>query len=277
MKLKVKLKLYDFPVRTPIHVSNLSEFDAWVPLFEPSKGEGPGRKKTEQEREAKQEENRRRGLSRAVKEIRRSVKYADLDTMITLTTPQNIQSRDQFWGLVATFTHEVKRRLPDWAYVFTLERQTRKAWHAHFAVNGWQDLKLLRGLWCQAAGIPQPSVGWEIEITPPRKIGGRRGLTHYLTKYITDDMDVDRAWGRHRYGISQNAKLKPFVREIECDSSVVAATIEEVIRLRGGLLVDHVNVSEGNHPGLYYYGNYLPPPTAAADGRGAQASGGALL
>jgi hypothetical protein len=154
------------------------------------------------------EKNRERAARRAKKKIRHACKSARFDRMLTLTARDAIFDRDKFQRMIEKFIRLVRKAsgeaLP---YVLTLEKHDsnktseakRGSLHAHVAVRGRQDYKLLQSVWnyrvCGGRGFVRVSNG-------TRKMSSGR-IASYISKYISKSIS-DAAANKKSYWISHN-------------------------------------------------------------------------
>ena len=154
------------------------------------------------------EKNRERATRRAKKRIRHACKSARFDRMLTLTTRDAIFDRNEFQRMIEKFIRLVRKAsgeaLP---YVLTLEKHDsnktseakRGTLHAHVAVRGRQDYKLLQSVWnyrvCGGRGFVRVSNG-------TRKMSSGR-IASYISKYISKSIS-DAAANKKSYWISHN-------------------------------------------------------------------------
>jgi hypothetical protein len=154
------------------------------------------------------EKNRERAARRAKKRIRHSCKSAKFDRMLTLTTRDSIFDRDEFQRMIEKFIRLVRKASGDaMPYVLTVEKHDsiktseakRGSLHAHVAVRGRQDYKLLQSIWnhrvCGGRGFVRVSNG-----TKKMNSGS---IASYISKYISKSIS-DVAANKKSYWISHN-------------------------------------------------------------------------
>jgi len=154
------------------------------------------------------EKNRERATRRAKKKIRHSCKSAQFDRMLTLTSGAPITDRDEFQRMIEKFVRLVRKASGDaMPYVLTVEKHDsektdeakRGSLHAHVAVRGRQDYKLLQTIWnfrvCGGRGYVRVSNG-----TKKMNSGG---IASYISKYISKSIS-DVAANKKSYWISHN-------------------------------------------------------------------------
>lgn len=152
--------------------------------------------------EARAEDNIRRATARAKSAVRRLCLAAQVDRLLTLTYQENQTDLAQGWEDFTRFIRIMRDAMPKWVYVAVAERQKRGAVHFHLAVKGFQDVRRLRAAWRNVVGAGN------IDVTNPRKYGGRNGFTsqaarcascsRYITKYMLKDARETET-ARHRY------------------------------------------------------------------------------
>lgn len=154
---------------------------------------------TEEQRTAKDEENKTRSCRRAKQSVRHQIQRLGADHLLTLSYRENMQDADRLKADFDHFRRLVKARFPDWGYVAAREMQDRGSWHLHLAVKGRQDIKYLRTCWYKVLGCFGASgedVLGQVDIQAPRKRFANGGkwkagkLASYLTKYIDKGFDA---------------------------------------------------------------------------------------
>jgi len=154
------------------------------------------------------EKNRERAARRAKKRIRHACKSAGFDRMLTLTTRCSIYDRAKFQKMIEKFIRLVRKASGDaLPYVLTLEKHDGKntseskrgSLHAHVAVRGRQDYKLLQTVWnfrvCDGLGYVRVSNG-----SKRTKSGN---IASYISKYISKSISEVEA-NKKSYWISHN-------------------------------------------------------------------------
>lgn len=152
--------------------------------------------------------NRARATRRAKKKIRHACKSARFDRMLTLTTSEAIFDRDIFQKMIEKFIRLVRKFSgDDLPYVLTVEKHDSKktneakrgSLHAHVAVRGRQDYKLLQTVWnyrvCGGRGYVRVSNG-------TKKMNTSR-IASYISKYISKSIS-DVSANKKSYWISHN-------------------------------------------------------------------------
>lgn len=166
------------------------------PLFRGVRGEGDI------------EKNRERATRRAKKKIRHACLSAQFDRMLTLTSGEAIFDRAVFQKMIEKFIRLIREATGEEVpYVLTVEKHDsektneakRGSLHAHLALRGRQDYKLLQSVWtyrvCGGRGYVRVSNG--TKQTSPRSIAS------YISKYISKSIS-DVAANKKSYWISQN-------------------------------------------------------------------------
>lgn len=154
------------------------------------------------------EKNRLRAARRARKKIRHACKSAQFDRMLTLTTKDAIFDRVEFQKMIEKFIRLVRKSTGDaMPYVLAVEKHDsaktseakRGSLHAHIAVRGRQDYKLLQSVWnyrvCEGRGFVRVSNGTK-KMNPG-------SIASYISKYISKTIS-DVAANKKSYWISQN-------------------------------------------------------------------------
>lgn len=146
--------------------------------------------RTQEEIEARKGDSARRSMERARRTLRWNVKQLQLDRMLTLTTRAPIEQRDKFLEVFARFVRAVRLQWKgEFPYQAVLELQARGAYHAHLAIKGWRDVRLLRSLWRKALGSDAPGADspGNVQISFKGALP-RKKLIAYLVKYIGKDI-----------------------------------------------------------------------------------------
>ncbi len=154
------------------------------------------------------ERNRERAARRAKKKIRFACKSGGFDLMVTLTTRNAIIDRDVFQKIIEKFVRLVRKATGDSLhYVLALEKHDsektsenkRGSLHAHIALKGRQDYKLLQSVWnyrvCGGLGYVRVTNG-------SRKMSTSR-IAGYISKYASKSIS-DVAFNKKSYWISRN-------------------------------------------------------------------------
>ncbi len=151
-----------------------------------------GRKGTSPNKEL----NEARARSRAKGEIRRKCIAIGADHLVTLTYRANVQNRTRVLEDLERFRRMLAQAGHPVPYVCVLECQKRGAIHPHFAVRGFQDVRLMRRCWYKIVGSGQG----QVNVEGPRRNGSPVKLARYLSKYVTKDFAaLPREFGEHRY------------------------------------------------------------------------------
>jgi hypothetical protein len=125
-------------------------------------------------------EKRKDNINRARKRIVR-LALANAQKMrsifITLTYAENMQDREQCMHDVRAFFRLMKREYPRSAYLYTLERQKRGAWHVHMLVF---NVAFIDMSWLDKA--------WRFGFTNVKSTTDDKHRAHYIAKYLGKDM-----------------------------------------------------------------------------------------
>jgi len=181
----------------------IHDYETWS---EPS--DEPERKNRGVRGEGDTELNRQRATRRAKKKIRHACKSAGFDRMLTLTTGAAIFDRDVFQKMIEMFIRLVRAASGDaMPYVLTVEKhdskktseEKRGSLHAHVAVRGRQEYRLLQTIWnyriCGGRGYVRVSNGTK-KMNPG-------SIASYISKYISKSIS-DVAANKKSYWISHN-------------------------------------------------------------------------
>lgn len=179
---------------------------------------------TDEEKELKRLENIKRAATRAKQQVQYSIRQIQANHMLTLSTRENIQNRDEFFRFFKEFIRLVRSKdfvdgqllqrseSRHYPYVAVPELQERGAFHMHMAVVGRQDLDLLRACWYVALDGSVSDTGdavkGQIDVTSNREWKGESDyyktmkLVGYLTKYISKSFESESKLGINRYSKS---------------------------------------------------------------------------
>lgn len=143
------------------------------------------------------EENELRAVARARKVVRRRCLVAGLDHLLTLTYRENMGDRSRGIADLYAFVKRVQEKIPGWKWIAVMEYQERGAVHWHLAVQGWQNVELLRSEWRSVVGEGN------IDVKSPKRRSGKYQysklqLAYYLTKYMTKESEK-RELNQKRY------------------------------------------------------------------------------
>lgn len=239
-----KLKITNFANNTVDLVMQKIKHVIPKTTIEPFYGIGVSYPKTltDEELEAKKQENILRAVRRAKKAVHYAIRQISGDHLLTLTTRENITDREKFFQIFTRFIRLVRNKqlvngrlinVPrkSYAYVAVPEFQTRGAFHMHCVVHGKQDIKFLRACWYVAlGGSPfdrDDNVKGAIDVQYRQKRFGRytdtystMALVNYLTKYIDKDFANTAELGQHRY-----LKARDIPKPIESRQFVMACNL----------------------------------------------------
>jgi len=170
----------------------------------------PRVRRSAEDQEERDKENRQRSAKRAKQKVRYLVKSLFADHMLTFSYRANVEDRDLVARNWKEFVRLFRIRYPDWKYLAVLEKQERGSFHIHVAVHAKQDIRWLLRCWLIAIGQPLEEVSaWlvgglklgdkslgAVNVEPPkRRWGGtskqwkRDKLSGYLTKYIGKEFE----------------------------------------------------------------------------------------
>ena len=180
------------------------------------------------------EQNRSRSIRRSRSRLRQLILSANLDHLLTLTYRENQTDIEQASADFSRFIRKVRAELPSWAYVAVPEQQKRGAWHWHIAVQGRQDVNLLRTLWREIVGEGN------IDVQAPKARNGsvRLAIVRYLGKYLAKGFDqANRALNGRRYRASHGIQVPmislPVPKELRKEVARIA--LEELLRSTGSI------------------------------------------
>lgn len=182
------------------------------------------------------EESIKKSAARAKAQCRLTCKTMLVNSLWTLTYKDNLQDRELVLRHLKEFIRRVKRVIPDFRYVWTLEHQTRGAYHVHMGthslpkvfVRGGVPVKswdLMRRIWRSVTG----EHGGNFDEAKDRHKWHRKGsmqrssaaIARYISKYVTKSFMEDHDLNRKRWNHS-DVDLPYAVRErfsIDCKAS----------------------------------------------------------
>lgn len=146
-----------------------------------------------------------RSLRRRRKAVRQACKSAGFDRMLTFTVRKDCMSRDAFGKAVVKTLKLASDSLgKKLHYVLTLELQKRGVWHAHVALRGRQDWKLLISIW-RFRVLPSYGTDGAIFDNVRRHKKGKitpSQIAKYISKYIGKELD-ETEFNKKGYWISK--------------------------------------------------------------------------
>lgn len=220
------------------------------------------------------EENRRRAARRAKTQVRRKCKVLGVDSLWTLTYRECVTDRELVAKHWDAFCRRVRKVLPGFAYVATLERQKRGAWHIHLAthrlpatlqrdgvkVKSWN---LLRSIWRSVVG----DLGGNFDEQKRKRNSRSRShkIARYISKYVAKGFeDGDHADGQKRFWVSQGVKVPAaqvlvFAKEQFAD---LIALVHDAIGGQQGDTCLYLNAERS----IFWMSAEAPPLTGAPPG-----------
>lgn len=182
------------------------------------------------------EESIKKSQARARANCRLTCKTMLVNSLWTLTYKANVQDRDLALKHMKEFIRRVRRIIPDFRYVWTLEHQARGAFHVHMATHslpkvflqGGASVKswdLMRRIWRSVTG----EYGGNFDEAKDRNKWHRKGsmqrsaaaIARYISKYIAKSFADDQDLNRKRWNHS-DVTLPHAIRErfsIDCDAT----------------------------------------------------------
>ena len=225
-------------------------------------------------------DNRKRTLTRAKRQSVRKILWNRTDHLLTLTYRDEVTDLERARRDREKFCDEVQEKIPGWKYLGVYEVQPKRlkrtgvaVWHSHLAVEGWQQIALLRDVWRGIVGEGN------IQVEPPRRGKGdpRLSIARYLGKYLTKAADEDSEWQLNRkiYFHSKNMVDPPDERiEVEymgdAEPADMAAVLlgtrdgglvsvwESIDGRRGRVASFTINGGERPHPAPHLFGELHP-------------------
>lgn len=164
---------------------------------------------------------------RARRAMRHKVMMMKADRLLTLTTRECIEDREEFMRALKRFLRLCREQFGSFVYVCVLELQERGAYHAHLALNRFYNVNVLRHLWKKAVGGDA-----NVDMTSPRRgFWNRHKIAGYLAKYMSKDLEGQRM-NTKRYmsseGIEKPVELE-FFMPVAWDVFYLLKQVVEVI------------------------------------------------
>jgi hypothetical protein len=190
------------------------------------------KRRTPEEQEQRDIENRKRAAKRARQNVRWLNKCIQADHLLTFSYRENVIDRLRVSSDWQELVRLYRVRYPDWRYVAVLEKQERGAYHIHVAVHGKHDMRWLLRCWLLAIGQSSDDVSaWLVGgvklaekslravnvQAPNRRWGGTSKswkvdkLAGYLTKYIGKEFDSAEKSAK-KYWHSKNIDKPEIIR-----------------------------------------------------------------
>lgn len=206
----------------------------------------PRKRKTPEQQEVRDKENRARAAKHARQVVRYHIKSILADHMLTFSYRENVIDRARVAADWKRFVRLFRVRYPKWAYLAVLEKQERGSLHMHVAVTGKQDIRWLLRCWLLSIGQPKDDVSeWLVDgsklgerslgavnVEPPKKRWGgvmrkwkSDKLSGYLTKYIGKEFE-EGIKGKKKYWHSENID-KPKIERFWLKAKTFAEAVEE--------------------------------------------------
>lgn len=162
----------------------------------------------EETADERREANRKRAARRATTTVRRLVKVAGMDSLLTLTYRSLQLDLALCKKHLKEFIRRMRRLIPGWQYVAAFERQERGAWHVHLAIhklpmnlpasNGVKvkSYNIVRAVWRSVVGADNGNV----DESRRRKFSGHTTakIAAYISKYMLKAFADGDDW-KNRY------------------------------------------------------------------------------
>lgn len=156
----------------------------------------------------RREANRKRAARRATTNVRRLVKVAGMDSLLTLTYRSLQLDLALCKKHLKEFIRRMRRLIPGWQYVAAFERQERGAWHVHLAIhklpmnlpasNGVKvkSYNIVRAVWRSVVG----SDNGNVDESRRRKFSSHTTakIAAYISKYMLKAFEDGDDW-KNRY------------------------------------------------------------------------------
>lgn len=193
------------------------------------------------------EESIKKSASRAKSQCRLVCKTMLVNSLWTLTYRANVLDRDVVLKHMKEFIRRVKRLIPDFSYVWTLENQKRGAYHVHLAthslprvmLDGGAKVKswdLMRRIWTRITG----DLGGNFDEAKDRSKWRRKGsmqrsaaaIARYISKYVTKSFEADQDLNRKRWNHS-DVRVPHAVKQAFSTDMRAADLIQKAMSLVG--------------------------------------------
>lgn len=164
------------------------------------------------------EENRARAGRRAKTQVRQKCKVMGVDSLFTLTYKENVIDRDLVAKHWTAFVRRVRKLIPTFSYVATLERQKRGAYHIHIATHRLPALlqhhglkvkswNVMRAIWRSVVG----TLGGNFD-EAKRKFHAKSKsfkIARYISKYVSKAFDEggEDLEGKKRFWVSEGISV----------------------------------------------------------------------
>lgn len=183
------------------------------------------RDETEAER---REANSKRAARRATTRVRRVVKVAGLDSLLTLTYRCLQPDLALCKRHLKEFVRRMRRLIPGWQYVAAFERQARGSWHVHMAVHKLpmrlpastgvkvKSYGVVRAVWRSVVGLDNGN----IDESRRRRFSGRSSakVASYISKYMLKAFQEGDAWSNRYSAGGLGALPQPVVERFRAAS-----------------------------------------------------------
>ena len=152
------------------------------------------RRDREESADDRREANRERAARRATTRVRRLVKVAGMDALLTLTYRVLQADLALCKRHLKEFVRRMRRLIPGWQYVAAFELQERGAWHVHLAIhklplalpasNGVKvkSYNIVRAVWRSVVGQDNGNIDESRRKSFTRRSSGK--LASYISKYM---------------------------------------------------------------------------------------------
>ena len=165
-------------------------------------------KQREESADERREANRQRGARRATTRVRRLVKVAGMDALLTLTYREKLTDLALCKKHLKEFNRRMRRLIPGWRWVAAFEKQDRGAWHVHMAIdtlprelpasNGVKvkSYNIVRAVWRSVVGHDNGNIDQSRRRRHARSSAAK--VAAYISKYMLKAFADGDAWS-NRY------------------------------------------------------------------------------
>lgn len=190
----------------------------------------------DEDAEDRREANRARAARRATTNVRRRVKAAGMDALLTLTYRLLQADLALCKRHLKEFVRRMRRLIPGWQYIAAFELQKRGCWHVHLAIhklpmnlpaaNGVKvkSYNVVRAVWRSVVGHDNGNIDQSRRKAFSRRSSGK--LASYISKYMLKAFRDGDDWS-NRYSAG----------------GLSALPAPERVRFQGASLVDLITLA----------------------------------
>ena len=155
------------------------------------------------------------------------------DHLLTLTYRVNLTDFDRACRDLNKFVRIVKALKPGWTYIAVAERQDRGAWHWHLAVQGRQDVAMLRASWRRVVG----EGNIDVAAAKSSRRSGAVALVRYLGKYLAKGFAEEQELNARRFRASLRIEVpsESLALPPEYRGKAIAFALQALYRTTGSI------------------------------------------